>query len=414
MTITEDCVPSTKRVHVQIGWEDGGQSVTYLDHSGQHCFEIQETNRILYSYSLSLKAQTPSGNPFDLLKDAITTIKNFGTGTSNTPTPSPAQCSAVNLDDLAAKAALLQQSLTAMQPSKDSNGKTASVPVEQTIDAWEPIPQQFKDLQDGVSRLIIEMGNDSTLTGCDDVFAQAESIILDEYLTARDQYLKLASLVNSRHVVYYSAGIDNTNGYDLVVAEYYGAQQTSTALKTYHFDPAYSSLTSSAGFLLTELPASSYRSATAPNPSSPGTTQNVLAVDDGSGPRPALVVLLNANPRYVNWRHFGVGLSGGPVFDISNGKADTSRFGFFGGVSLRLTQWLYLTPGVHVGEYAGFPQGFTAAGQVIPPNTGTPVANKHYTARFAFAFTFKLKDIGSATTTTQSNATTTSSKKTGS
>jgi hypothetical protein len=160
-------------------------------------------------------------------------------------------------------------------------------------------------------------------------------------------------------------------------------------------------LSSSAGFLLTTLPARSYSSATAPNPSDPTETQNVLKVDYGSGIRPALAVLLTGNLPQVNKRNYGLGVSAGPVFDIANGKADTSRFGFFGGISLRLTPWIFLTPGVHVGEFADFPPGFTHAGQVIPPNTGTPTGTKRYTARFAFALTFKLKDLGASTTTDQ-------------
>jgi hypothetical protein len=59
-------------------------------------------------------------------------------------------------------------------------------------------------------------------------------------------------------------------------------------------------------------------------------------------------------------------------------------------------------------EFADFPQGFTQAGQVIPPNTGTPTATKRYTARFAFAITFKVKDLGS---TNSKNVTDNSTKE---
>jgi hypothetical protein len=81
----------------------------------------------------------------------------------------------------------------------------------------------------------------------------------------------------------------------------------------------------------------------------------------------------------------------------SSGKADTSRFGFFGGPSLRVTPWIFLTPGVHLGEFAGFPQGFNRPGQVIPANTGTPIPTKRFTGKFAFSITFKIRDLGAST-----------------
>jgi hypothetical protein len=146
---------------------------------------------------------------------------------------------------------------------------------------------------------------------------------------------------------------------------------------------------------VTRLPARSYASATAPDPADPTKARNVLRVDNNDGLRTTLAALLTANAPWVNSRNLGLGVSAGPVFDISSGRADTSRFGFFGGLSLRVTPWAFLTPGFHFGEFADFPQGFTRPGQVIPDNTGTPTANKRYTARFAFGVTFKLKDLGS-------------------
>jgi hypothetical protein len=168
-------------------------------------------------------------------------------------------------------------------------------------------------------------------------------------------------------------------------------------------------LSSSGGFLITELPAPSYSSVTAPVPPGNTSIQNVLGVNDGSGPRPALTALLNFH--LPNIHHFalsgkkyGLALSAGPVLDISNGKADTSRIGVFSGVSLHLWNQLFITPGVHVGEFAGFPQGYTAAGQLIPPNSGTPTGVKRYTARFGFAITFKIKDFGQTATKASTDA----------
>jgi hypothetical protein len=133
---------------------------------------------------------------------------------------------------------------------------------------------------------------------------------------------------------------------------------TATTPKTFHFDPCFPILSASAGFLLTGLQARTYASATSPDSADLTKTQNVLRVDYGAGIRPAMAALLTGNIPHLNTKNYGLGLTAGFVFDVSNGKAETSRFGFFGGPSFRVTPWVFLTPGAHFGEFADFPQGF--------------------------------------------------------
>jgi hypothetical protein len=406
-SVPDGCSVSNVKVlkgQVQVDWPSGSSSAASFRRSGLYCFALTNVNNILFDYSFSLNTQEPTGDPFSLLKDAITTIKDFGTGStttqSKTAIPAPANPCTVSLDDVTQKAASLDQKLTAMQPPKDNSGKVSTVDLQATLSAWSPVQPAFLAFEQSVGTLITQMGTDFNRPGCSDTFAQAESIIIDKYDKARTNYLDLKSRADSRHVKFYWADIDNTNGYDLIADETFNNQSTTSGKKTYHFDPAYAILSSSAGFLFSEIQARTYSSRTAPNPSNPGTTQNVLGVDYGSGITPALLVLLNVNPPYINWKHLGFGVSAGPVFQIANGKADTSQIGLFGGVSLRLTPWLYLTPGVNVAQFADFPQGFTQAGQVIPPNTGTPTPTKRYTARFGFSVTFKLKDLFSKSSAT--------------
>jgi hypothetical protein len=142
------------------------------------------------------------------------------------------------------------------------------------------------------------------------------------------------------------------------------------------------------------LHARSYSSVTAPDPADPTKTNNVLSVDGGGGARPALAALLNYHIPSLSTRRVGLAVSAGPLFDIANGKADTSHFGFFGGPSLHLWNRLYLTPGIHFGEFADLPLGFSQAGQPIPTGMGTPAARKRYTAHFAFGITFKASELG--------------------
>jgi hypothetical protein len=62
----------------------------------------------------------------------------------------------------------------------------------------------------------------------------------------------------------------------------------------------------------------------------------------------------------------------------------------FAGLSFHLWKYMYLTGGVHIGDFADFPAGFTHAGQDIPASfTGNLTPTTRTTARFAFAITFK-------------------------
>jgi hypothetical protein len=385
-----------KVTRVDLDYDSGSSSHSRLGRSGLYCFALKNANP-LYDWAIVLNVTEPTGNPFDLINDAIQTLTKLSTGASSAkPTPLPGAPPCPDLTDVAQKSTTLKQALTAMMPTKDSNGKMAYIPVQKTQSDWQTLQSAFGDFEHAVKALASSLPS-SADPGCASALQQAESIILDDYPKLRAQYQDVGTRLAKPDVIYYERRLEATASADLVATPSYAG--TADGSKTFHFDPSFGILSSSAGFLLTNLPARSYSSATAPDPNDPTKTQNVLKVDYGSGTRPALAVLLTGNLPQVNRRNYGLGVSGGPVFDISNGKADTSRFGFFGGISLRLTPWIFLTPGVHVGEFADFPPGFTHAGQVIPPNTGTPTATKRYTARFAFALTFKLKDLGASTTT---------------
>ena len=74
-----------------------------------------------------------------------------------------------------------------------------------------------------------------------------------------------------------------------------------------------------------------------------------------------------------------------------------SNVGFFGGVSAHLWKRFYVTPGIHVGEFADFPPGFTAPNQPIPSGFGQLNPNKRWTARFAIGITYKALDFSKFT-----------------
>jgi len=380
-------------------YKDSSSTASRLSRSGPYCFAIRDANP-LYDWNISLNVSEPTGNPFDLFKDGIDTLSKLasGGGQSTTKTPAPelrgnAACT-VNTDDAKAKAKSLSDSLGSVVP-KDGNGKTIYVPVAATNSAMDAVNQSYITFEQSVRDLQTALRNDANLACDPNILTAASTIILDDYPKVRKDYRAILDRMSRPDEQFLGRPLDAYSPADLAITPSYAG--TDLPKKTVHFDASFPILSSSAGFLLTQLQARAYSSATAPDPNDPTKTQNVLKVDDGSGIRPALTVLLTGNIPQFNRHNFGLGVSGGPVFDISNGKADTSRLGFFGGMSLRITPWIFLTPGVHVGEFADFPQGFTHAGQVIPPNTGTPSPIKRYTARFAFAITWKLKDLGATT-----------------
>jgi hypothetical protein len=102
-------------------------------------------------------------------------------------------------------------------------------------------------------------------------------------------------------------------------------------------------------------------------------------------------------PVFTSWRWMrdsgGFAISTGPVYQFG-GSPGVSRLGYFGGISFHLFNRFYLTPGVHLGEFADFPLG-TCGGCALPDNfTITPV--KRWTAKFAFGITYRTNSFRSS------------------
>ena len=399
---TEECPIKSPRLKiVDVYYQSGSSSASRLSRQAKYCFAVRDANP-LYDWNVELNVTEPTGNPFDLIKDAIDNLSKLASGAasaaSGKPSPLPTQpgvkaCS-LKTDDVTAKAKALKDALDNVV-QKDGNGKVIYVPVGTTNNAIVTVTDAYNAFEKSVQDLQISLKDDSNLACDNSLLTTAIGIILDDYPKTKKNYQGLLERMSRPEERHLERPLEPYSSADLVITPSYAG--TALSARTVHFDASFPILSSSAGFLLTELQARAYSSATAPDPNDPTKTQNVLKVDDGSGIRPALTVLLTGNVPYVNRHNYGLGVSAGPVFDISNGKADTSRLGFFGGLSLRVTPWIMLTPGVHVGEFADFPQGFTHAGQLIPANTGTPNPTKRYTARFSFAITWKIKDLGAAT-----------------
>ena len=87
------------------------------------------------------------------------------------------------------------------------------------------------------------------------------------------------------------------------------------------------------------------------------------------------------------WPGMGFAISVGPVYAL-NSAPSVSKLGLFVGGSFHLYRSIFLTPGVHIGQFADYPAGFHS-GSPIPSGFGglTPVTRN--TAHFAIGITFK-------------------------
>jgi DNA-binding transcriptional MerR regulator len=409
---------------IEVDWEQknaGTKRSNVLSRSGKYRFHIINLNTPLYTYTIQGQSNVVSStNDFALFADASGAITKFLSGGSSSQQNAltnklgleeiervelPPPCTLQSkLDDANGNMKALKTALDDIQPKKD--GKTIpSIPFSQTREQWKTVVQKLNDTGDSVALVKTQLADPNT--DCEDtVVDNAAKLVQQDFPEIESKIDAIDIRVHSIHWADRIQYCERTAGCSISIQENLGADTTSISPANpvvFNYPAFYSQLSVSAGFLLTTLQARSYSSATAPDPSDATKTQSVLKIDGSSHLRPAMVALLHYHlpVHWLDGINQGVALSGGPVIEVANGKADTSKFGFFGGGTVHLWNRFFLTPGVHVGEFADFPQGFTHAGQIIPANTGTPTPTKRYTARFAFAITYKVKDLTSGSDTTQ-------------
>jgi hypothetical protein len=420
---------------IPIDWQQknsGGKKGNVIQSSGTYRFHIIKLNTPLYQYVVQGQSNVNApGNDLQLLVDAMASAKQLlATGqqaqAAQAALQAPAKFGATTAEAKSTAAELatcsldpalnaangnlqaLQTSLTNFLPQRTDKG-VPSVPLDQTVQQWLDVLGTFNSLADSVKHLQDELKTASPGCTTEQTLAAA-GLITNQFPTMRTKIEAIDIRIHDPHTADRNQYCDRTAGCSVSVSEFSGSEATLIAQGNpypFVYTPFYSQLSVSAGFLLTTLQARTYSSRTAPDPNNAGQTLNVLGVDGGSGVRPALVAMLNY---HIPWEwtdriNQGVAISSGPVIEVANGQADTSKFGLFAGVSFHLWNRFLVSPGVHVGEFADFPQGFTHAGQVIPANVGTPTPTKRYTAKFAFAITYNVKDLSVGNNNAQSQKT---------
>ena len=142
--------------------------------------------------------------------------------------------------------------------------------------------------------------------------------------------------------------------------------------------------TLSVGPLITTLPYRTYNQQQVPTASG---TKNELVVSGSTNVNVLGAALINVHPVTFPWLRDWAALSVGPVYTLGNAPS-VSKLGLFVGGSLHLYGSFFVTPGVHIGEFADFPAGFHS-GSVIPSGFGSLTPVTRNTAHFAIGITFK-------------------------
>jgi len=339
---------------------------------------INDVNDYLYTYTQTLQA-TPR-----VISDAS---QIFNVGAAAAPA-SREDCSVQGAADAVKAINTALSSDPAFNPLIKTDGKTPASPprsinVSDTQSAYRSkiAPQVVV-----IEQLIVAK-------------AKGDCVALyDQYKTFEPRLTRMRAADSSDHTATGTATLNPDNDYQLTIAEFFDSVQTDGGYKQFTFSPTSNVMTLSAGVGLTTLQSPSYTVTAVPSPTgSTSPTQNILAVGDTGTPRPIALGLLNyqlVSGKGNYWSRYSWAISSGPVLQGS-GKSDLQTFGFFAGVSTVLFHRLFLTPGVHIGQFADLPAGFSA-NQVVPSGIGSPTPVKRWEPRFAFGFTYKVTSLGNS------------------
>jgi hypothetical protein len=380
-----------------LDWSQGVATPNTIEKSGRQILRLININNVLYTYQLNITEVKGADDDLSGWKQIIGEVTSILPGAAAHAAPAGSPCT---LSTLLPTAKSSLQSLNTQLDSflpKATNGKYKSLTVSETVQGWVSIRQSFDAFETQVQQVQHNLSSCNT----EKELSQDAEKLISGFRDMQTNVIRIQNKVDAPHVFDVGYDLKRTSEYNISATENFNGASTDAKAVVFHLNKGFDTLTLSGGFLLTEIQARTYSSVAAPSPS--GASQNVLAVSNlNSSFRPALVALFNYHDPFtwaLNRPNFGFALSAGPTFDISQGKADTSKFGVFVGASVHLWNRLFITPGIHIGEFADFPQGYSAAGALIPPNAGTPSAVNRWTSRFAVSITFKGKDLSSLVTT---------------
>lgn len=255
--------------------------------------------------------------------------------------------------------------------------RTKSPPVEsyslaQSLAAWNPIYEKIQRVRN------------TDVSTCSALEQREFATLLVDLNRVAEPIEKRAK---STHQFIDTVTLSPGNKEIFEVVELFEGQPTKEKGRKFEFTTTNNILTLSGGILFSKVPNRSYVARKTPD-----STQNVLVVEGTSSFRPEGVALLNYMIPGADWEQGGFALSAGPVVRFG-ATGDTSSLGFFTGISGNLFHRLYVTPGLHFGQFADFPADFYDR-RPIPANFGELTPIKRWTGRFAVAVSFQTLSFG--------------------
>jgi hypothetical protein len=367
--------------------------------------DVQNVNDVLYTYSVQLTGAPRADDDFSTIAKAFVAGKAAGEGAETNPCDSLVKV----VQDAGTNLGIAEKTfyqLPENQSKSCSKTSPCSINIADTRTAWtQGVTPKATAASTALSAL-------QQVPICQKTYSQE---IANMQAALKDVSGKEAYLNQDQHVVSTTVTLEPDIDYTVDIKELYmGAGSsvgTPTTAKTLSvkFSPATDRLTLSAGALFSEIQNRAYTSQSAPVPGGTG-TQNVLAVSGISTFSPLAVAQLNYEiPSFWHMKfgndEIGLAASTGPVLRLGT-QSNTTSFGYFAGIGLHLYHRFYIAPGVHIGQFADFPPGFSAPGQLVPSGLTTLTSVNRFTARFAFSISYKAKDFSSLglTTSTQSTS----------
>lgn len=355
---------------------------------------VHNVNDVLYSYTVKSECTQNQTDPFG-------SIVGLLPATSPPPQadlgPAPSACQKA-LAAAQAAVPLVAPKINAMisEPTTDSGCSSASpcdVPLSATQQYWDNnIESSAADADEKVKTA----GN-----ACSSDAATADAIqdLKDQIVVIDNTRTKVKHTTHDYSV---TVTLIPDSSCQLTITQRYGQTQTQNGSVTATFSPGQPRMSLSAGPLFSEVQDRSYSVVSVPSGS---TTESVLQFNGNSRFTTYLTGLLNfhipSSTEWINGERAGIALSTGPVLRVG-GQSSASAFGWFGGISYHINHLVFITAGLHAGQFAGNPAGFSSPNQVVPSNFPTPTAQNRTTIRFALAITVKAKDFSKLSSGTSS------------
>jgi hypothetical protein len=290
-------------------------------------------------------------------------------------------------------------------PDKIKDGKPRSVKLSEMVNTWntqiKPLVAQLNGPNDQTGSMlgVIAVCTNDDKPVADPALARAKAVL--------DQADAWQRRIDGPHQVTKNVTLGPETDYEAQVTEKID-NGTQTAQYNAKFSPGSNILTLSLGTLLSQVQQRSY--ANAKDPTNPA--NNILSVNGTGKFTPLGLALLNYRiPKLQSkGEEFGLSLSSGLVLRFGDSDVKASSIGWFGGPSIHLYHRLFISAGVHIGQFGDFPPGLRPGGPV-PTNYGDLNPVNRSTARFAFAVTYQTstfsKGSTKATTANSSAASTT-------